>query len=55
VREAKLSRRPAGASVISFRDVSYSYGGGDLLSAVTLDLAQGSFHFLTGPSGAGKT
>jgi cell division transport system ATP-binding protein len=35
--------------------VSYSYGGGDLLSAVTLDLAQGSFHFLTGPSGAGKT
>jgi cell division transport system ATP-binding protein len=41
--------------VISFSDVSYSYGGGNLLSAVTLELARGSFHFLTGPSGAGKT
>jgi cell division transport system ATP-binding protein len=41
--------------VIAFTEVSYSYGGGNLLSDVTLDLAQGSFHFLTGPSGAGKT
>jgi cell division transport system ATP-binding protein len=41
--------------VITFSDVSYSYGGDDLLSGVTLELPQGSFHFLTGPSGAGKT
>ena len=37
------------------RDVSYSYGGGELLSSINLKLEQGSFHFLTGPSGAGKT
>jgi cell division transport system ATP-binding protein len=28
---------------------------GPLLSGLTLELAPGSFHFLTGPSGAGKT
>nr|WP_256474316.1 ATP-binding cassette domain-containing protein [Lutimaribacter sp. EGI FJ00013] len=32
-----------------------SYGGGELLSDISLQLAPGSFHFLTGPSGAGKT
>jgi cell division transport system ATP-binding protein len=32
-----------------------SYGGEPLLSDVTLTLPPGSFHFLTGPSGAGKT
>ncbi|SFE31617.1 cell division ATP-binding protein FtsE [Roseivivax sediminis] len=41
--------------MISFEQVAYSYGGGELLSDITLDLAPGSFHFLTGPSGAGKT
>lgn len=41
--------------MINLSEVSYSYGGGNLLSDVTLDLAPGSFHFLTGPSGAGKT
>jgi cell division transport system ATP-binding protein len=45
----------AGAGVISFQDVAYSYGGGELLSGLSLSLAPGSFHFLTGPSGAGKT
>lgn len=34
---------------------SYGYGGGELLSEVSLKLSPGSFHFLTGPSGAGKT
>ncbi|SEK58914.1 cell division transport system ATP-binding protein [Roseivivax marinus] len=43
------------APVISFDNVAYSYGGGALLTDITLDLAPGSFHFLTGPSGAGKT
>jgi len=41
--------------VIELKDMSYSYGGGELLSAINLTLAPGSFHFLTGPSGAGKT
>jgi cell division transport system ATP-binding protein len=41
--------------VIELENVAYSYGGGELLSDITLKLSPGSFHFLTGPSGAGKT
>lgn len=41
--------------MIEFQDVAYSYGGGELLNGIDLALQQGSFHFLTGPSGAGKT
>ncbi len=41
--------------MIELSDVSYSYGGGELLSGISLSLPAGSFHFLTGPSGAGKT
>jgi len=41
--------------VIEFENVAYSYGGGELLSDISLTLQRGSFHFLTGPSGAGKT
>lgn len=41
--------------MIAFENVAYNYGGGELLSEVTLRLSAGSFHFLTGPSGAGKT
>ena len=41
--------------MIELENVAYSYGGGELLSDVSLKLAAGSFHFLTGPSGAGKT
>jgi len=41
--------------VIELKNVAYSYGGGELLSDISLKLAPGSFHFLTGPSGAGKT
>ena len=35
--------------------MAYSYGGGELLSDISLKLSPGSFHFLTGPSGSGKT
>lgn len=42
-------------AVIAFENAAYNYGGGELLSEVSLRLAPGSFHFLTGPSGAGKT
>jgi len=41
--------------VIAFDSVAYNYGGGELLSDVSLRLAPGSFHFLTGPSGSGKS
>ena len=41
--------------MIEFENVAYSYGGGELLSDISLKLAPGSFHFLTGPSGSGKT
>ena len=41
--------------MIELQNVAMSYGGGELLSEMTLKLAPGSFHFLTGPSGAGKT
>ncbi|WP_372835903.1 cell division ATP-binding protein FtsE, partial [Puniceibacterium confluentis] len=41
--------------MIELENVAYSYGGGELLSDISLTLAPASFHFLTGPSGAGKT
>jgi cell division transport system ATP-binding protein len=42
-------------TVIAMQDAAYGYGSDPLLSGLTLELAPGSFHFLTGPSGAGKT
>lgn len=44
-----------GAVVIELDGVEYGYSGGRVLSDVQLSLQPGSFHFLTGPSGAGKT
>lgn len=44
-----------GHCVIELENVAYSYGGGELLSDVSVKFAPGSFHFLTGPSGSGKT
>jgi cell division transport system ATP-binding protein len=41
--------------VIELQDVSYGYGSDMVLSQMSLRLAKGSFHFLTDPSGAGKT
>lgn len=41
--------------MIDLENVAYSYGGGELLSDISLKLSPGSFHFLTGPSGSGKT
>ncbi|MBC7146277.1 MAG: ATP-binding cassette domain-containing protein [Thioclava marina] len=41
--------------MIELQNVAMSYSGAELLSDMNLHLAPGSFHFLTGPSGAGKT
>ena len=41
--------------MIELEKVALSYGDRALFRDVTLTLSQGSFHFLTGPSGAGKT
>jgi len=44
------------SSVVRFENVGLRYGGGpEVLQDLNLDLQAGSFHFLTGPSGAGKT
>ncbi len=51
----KTSGQKLGAAVIELDNLGYNYGGGELLSGVSVKLAPGSFHFLTGPSGAGKT
>ena len=51
----RTGRGTGGAQVIELHDVGYSYGGDALLTGLSLVLAPGSFHFLTGPSGAGKT
>jgi cell division transport system ATP-binding protein len=44
-----------GRNLIELENIAYSYGGGELLSDISLKLSPGSFHFLTGPSGSGKT
>lgn len=41
--------------LIELEDVAYAYSGNRLLQGVNLHIRPGSFHFLTGPSGAGKT
>lgn len=51
----ELVARGLGRTVIELQNVAMSYGGGELLSQMSLRLQPGSFHFLTGPSGAGKT
>ena len=41
--------------MIELDRVAMSYSGSELFSDISLKLQPGSFHFLTGPSGAGKT
>jgi cell division transport system ATP-binding protein len=49
-------RRRAVASIVQFENVGLRYGtGSEILSDLSFSLAEGSFHFLTGASGAGKT
>jgi len=42
--------------IVSLQNIGLRYGKGrEVLRDINLDLEPGSFHFLTGPSGAGKT
>ena len=42
--------------MIRFENVGLRYGSGpEVLRDVNFEMESGSFHFLTGPSGAGKT
>ena len=50
---AKRAGNSGKNTVIELEDVAYSYGGAELFAGLNLTLAPGSFHFLTGPSGAG--
>ena len=43
------------SSVLSFRDVSFSYGNDRVVDAVSFDIAAGEIVCLLGPSGCGKT
>lgn len=44
------------SSIVSLQNVGLRYGKGrEVLRDINLELTPGSFHFLTGPSGAGKT
>jgi len=46
----------SGSSIVSLQNVGLRYGKGrEVLRDVNLELTAGSFQFLTGPSGAGKT
>ena len=46
----------SGTTILQLEQVGLGYGGAaDVLHNLDLRLAAGSFHFLMGPSGAGKT
>jgi cell division transport system ATP-binding protein len=51
-----LQRAPDSQPVLQFEQVGLRYGlGPEVLRDISLSLAPGSFHFLTGASGAGKS
>ncbi|MGB0497946.1 MAG: cell division ATP-binding protein FtsE [Rubricella sp.] len=41
--------------MIEFRKASFAYRRDNILTGLDISFEEGSFHFLTGPSGAGKT
>jgi cell division transport system ATP-binding protein len=54
--DGRAAVRRRARSLVRFENVGMRYGGGpEVLRDIGMRLAPGSFHFLTGPSGAGKT
>ncbi len=54
--KVRNSGRACLASIVQFESVGLRYGiGAEVLRDLDFSLAAGSFYFLTGPSGAGKT
>ncbi|MGH2916039.1 MAG: ATP-binding cassette domain-containing protein [Solirubrobacteraceae bacterium] len=48
--------RPAGGeALLTVRDVTAGYGGGDILKQVTVDVPRGGITCIVGPNGAGKS
>ena len=43
------------SKIISFEDVSLSFGGVQALNSVSFDIEKGSLFAIIGPNGAGKT
>ena len=51
-----MQRAPDSQPVLQFEQIGLRYGlGPEVLRDISLSLAPGSFHFLTGASGAGKS
>jgi cell division transport system ATP-binding protein len=55
-KDAELSKKPVRPNVVKFEGVGVRYGPGpEILQDINFTLPAGSFHFLTGSSGAGKS
>ncbi len=54
-RPSSIKRVDHTKKIIEVIDVSFSYGNGDALSGITLDVHDGDYLGLVGPNGAGKT
>lgn len=46
---------PANKPAIEVKDLSYSYGNGEVLSSVSFQVHEGEYLTIVGPNGAGKT
>ncbi|HEY3728611.1 MAG TPA: ATP-binding cassette domain-containing protein [Solirubrobacteraceae bacterium] len=55
VRTAPRAKLGDSRTLLSLRDVTAGYGGGDILKQVTLDVPRGSITCVVGPNGAGKS
>jgi branched-chain amino acid transport system ATP-binding protein len=55
VRTEPRARLGDGPALLSLRDVTAGYGGGDILKQVSLDVPRGSITCVVGPNGAGKS
>ncbi|MFW6290140.1 MAG: ABC transporter ATP-binding protein [Mariniphaga sp.] len=54
--QVKAEKKDASAALLSFRDVSFSYpGGNEVLHHISFDLKEGKTYAFVGPTGGGKT